>query len=84
MILLTFMYKNYNTQYENLCLMLEYVGVVQDSTLFSSPLLQHFLNCTPMREAHSEKAIYQPGAMRKVSELVYDYHSFQCNYVHCT
>ena len=37
--------------------------------LFSSPILQHFLNCTPMCEAHSEKAIYQPGAVRKVREL---------------
>ena len=36
-------------------------------TLFSSPLRLHFLNCTPMRDAQSEKIIYQP---RKVSDKV--------------
>ena len=29
--------------------------------VFSSPMIQHFLNGTPMRELHSENIIYQKG-----------------------
>lgn len=34
--------------------------------LFSAPTVQHFLNCVPMREANSHKAIYQHSTVRKV------------------
>ena len=47
--------------------------------LFSSPAFQHFLNCTPMRVVHSEKAIYQPVTLRKVSCCVRSYISMYCS-----
>ena len=37
--------------------------------LFTSPTLQHFLSCTPMREANSERAIYQPGTLKYLKLL---------------
>lgn len=38
--------------------------------LFLSDTIKHFLNGTPMRDLHSEKSIYQPGALRNVSDLL--------------
>lgn len=35
--------------------------------LFSNPDIQHFLNSIPMCDLKSDKAIYQPGTLRKVS-----------------
>lgn len=33
--------------------------------LYSSPVLQNFLNHVPMKQSYCEKGIYQPGALRK-------------------
>ena len=34
--------------------------------MYTSPILQAFVNNVPVRESHSDKSINQPGALRKV------------------
>lgn len=38
--------------------------------LYSSPVLQNFINHVPMKQSYCEKRIYQPGALRKVFVLL--------------
>ena len=37
--------------------------------MFSTPTIQHFINCKPMCEVYCDKEIYQPGTLRKVQML---------------
>ena len=38
--------------------------------LFSTSAVQHFMNSTPLHKLHCNKTIYQPGTLRKVSEII--------------
>ena len=38
--------------------------------LFSTPAVQHFMNSTPLHKLHCNKTIYQPGTLKKVSEII--------------
>ena len=42
--------------------------------LYSSPVLQNFINHVPMKESYCEKRIYQPGALRKVHNYYLVFH----------
>ena len=38
-------------------------------SLYNSPAIQHFLNGIQAKTLQSDKDIYQPGALRKVSKV---------------